>query len=119
MNAKQIFQQAHRLTKEVLKYNDADYHATFSSSLKVIYAGIKKEQASILNEAKRQKNKAPHIFTKSIEEMTESRLNSKYLAGTVVHKIISNMPSVKAKLKENQEKAYNYYKSTGGRITMC
>ena len=119
MNAKQNFQEANRVTKEALKYNVADYRATFSASLKAIHAGMKKEQASAYMKLISKKKYSTTYFTKSIEEMTASRLNSKHLVGTVSHKIISNMPSVKAKLGASQEKVNNYYKSRGGSTTMC
>ena len=119
MNKSTLFNQAHKITKETLKHEEGVYSEVLAISLKNLYSEVAEQKRIILSEAKRQKQMAPHIFTKSIEEMTKKAINSPYLIGTAAFKIIKRIPAIVKIDKDEQLKAEEYYKKTGGHVTMC
>ena len=119
MNKSELFKQAHNITKETLKHEEGVYSDVFAISLKNLYSEIKEEKRVIVSQATRQKEMAPHIFTKTIEEMTKKQLNSPYLIGTASFAALKKVSSIAKAAKEYEAKEYAYYKKTGGHVTMC
>lgn len=118
MNQK-VFKEAHRITRETLKSQKGDYRATLSIALKMLYKAIEEKKASILNEAKWQKEKFPAIFKASIAEMAKPKLQNPFLVQDVATTIIKNIPENRKASQELSSKEEAYYKNIGGRVTMC
>jgi hypothetical protein len=119
MNQSQVFTQAHKITRQKAQASELSYKELFSESLKDLYKAVKEKKASIIREAVWQKNKAPHIFTKTIEEMTYKRLGAHYMVSSCACEIIKNIPHIKEAAKARELKAAKYYKENGGHVTMC
>jgi len=120
MNKSQLFKFAHKLTKEILSHNEGNYQATFGECLKSLYAQIEQNKNIMVFQIKKQIERNPNIFTKTVEEYLEDRFYSnKFLVENAYHPIRKKMQHVIEANEARIEGERKYYKKTGGAVTMC
>lgn len=118
MNNTDIFNQAHRLTKETLKSQDGNYAATLGLCLKAIYAGIKAKKESLRKEAQFQIDRFPAVFKKPASEVVAKFVDSKYFVQDITSEIIKSITHIANRNKQAEKEAAAYYKRVGS-VTMC